>query len=68
MSDFECGAGDARFDLTEGWLEPMSLKSMVSHLQSVGSYTDEYVAGYLSVVYNPVECKGIALLKFSSTL
>lgn len=63
MSEFDCGVGDARLDIAEGWLDPTyRLDDLVAHLRVVSGYSDEFIAGYLSVVYNPTERKGIALL------
>lgn len=51
MSDFNCGVTDARLDVSEGWFEPMSLIDLVNHLKTVGNYSDDYIAGYITAVW-----------------
>jgi hypothetical protein len=48
MNDFACGMDDARLDVIDGWVP-------------CGS-SDAYVAGYLSVIYNPTGGKVMPLL------
>jgi hypothetical protein len=63
MTEFDCGVGDARMDIAEGWLDPTyKLDDLVAHLRIVAGYSDEFIAGYLSVVFNPTGRVGIALL------
>ena len=63
MTEFDCGVGDARMDIAEGWLDPTyKLDDLVAHLRIVSGYSDEFIAGYLSVVFNPTARVGIALL------
>ena len=46
------GVNDARIDLAEGWVpEQLTLDYLVNQLRVMMGATDEYIAGYLSVIY-----------------
>jgi hypothetical protein len=49
---FDGGTEDARLDLLEGWVpDGITLEGIVAQLRSNLGATDEYIAGYLSVIY-----------------
>jgi hypothetical protein len=48
------GVTAGRFDLTSGWLpENFTLDFIVNELRLNVGCSDEYLAGYLSVIFNP---------------
>lgn len=50
---FSGGARDARIDLDDGWCpEEFTLDYVVNQLRVMMGATDEYIAGYLSVIYS----------------
>ena len=52
MSEFEVGMNDARMDRSEGWMETgYGLDQLIAHLRMAGDYSDQYIAGYVSVVF-----------------
>ena len=53
---FEAGVNAANFDLDEGWFGGgENLDSIVSQLRVMVGASDEFCAGYLSVVYGSAE-------------
>jgi hypothetical protein len=65
MNDFACGMEDARLDVIDGWVpcdEHLTLDYIVSQLRVMCGSSDAYVAGYLSVIYNPTGGKVMPLL------
>lgn len=55
---FSGGVADARMDLDGNWIpsdDHLTLDFIVSQLRSMSGASDSYIAGYLSVVYNPTK-------------
>ena len=53
MTLFESGMEDARLDLLDGNIPPdITLQGIVAQMKSNIDAEDEYIAGYLSVVYS----------------
>jgi|Laugrespbdmm15sd_2_1035082.scaffolds.fasta_scaffold263298_2 hypothetical protein len=53
MNEFKSGVKDAKLDLFEGWVpRNYDFDALVNHLRIWSGSSDEYIAGYLSVIYS----------------
>jgi hypothetical protein len=54
FEEFASGVDDARADISGGWLpENVTINYLVNELRVAVGATDAYLAGYISVVFNP---------------